>query len=300
MSNWNQGNGNGYGQQGQAYGYGPDDVYEEMNRARDPGGARFPYIEAGRHKLALVTLENFMHRTDGKSTRALFQVVESSTDPQTGKPVHAPGTYVVKIYKLMERPKYEGTPSNREQLAHLCMALKNAPKGYPIGRDIKVLLEDRPAEQLARGTIVECTGVPNKKGNWVNLYWNAIPQTEQDIVAMRQRIEQQGVPQTNGNSGQPPMQQPAAQQYAGPQGQQYAPPGGQQPQQGYQMPQTQYGLPPGAQPQQQWQGQQPMGQQYAQPPAQQPAAQPQGAPQGGFLAQLPPQGGQGGNGGRGW
>lgn len=281
---WNQGNGNGQGQ-GNGYqpqgGYGQqEDVYDQMNRARDPGGARFPYIEAGRHKLALVTLENFMHRQDGKSTRALFTVLESSTNPQTGKPVHPVGSFVVKIYKLMERPKFEGQASNSEMLAHLCIALKNAPKGYPIGADIRTLLEDRPGEQLARGTVVECTGVANQKGTWVNLYWTAVEQTQEQIVAMRQRIEAAGVPQTDGNSAQR-----------------------QAPQQGYQPQQTQQQYAPPQQGAYQNAGGPPP-QGYGPPPQTQPAQAPQGAPQGGFLAQLPPQGPQGpqggGNGGGRW
>lgn len=295
---WNNGNGqgNGYGQQQGYGGGGSDDVYERMNNAREQGGARFPFFEAGRHKCALVTLETFMHRTDGKSVRALFEILESTS------PKHPPGSYAVKIFKIMVRPKYESSASDSEQLAHLCIALKDAPKGYPIGRDIRTLLEERPADQIARGSLVECTGVANQKGNWVNLYWSPIPQTPEQIVQMRQRIEAKGVPNTGSqqqgtqgaqyNNAPHPSQMQG--QYPTQQGG-YGPP-----------PQTQYmpagpQLPPGAQPgygptpQQQIQG--------APNPAYYPNAAPQapaGAPQGGFLAQLPPGPPQGGNGGGRW
>lgn len=267
---WNNGNGNGNGYGG-GYSGGADDVYNRMNNAREVGGARFPFIEAGKFKLALGTLEKFQHKSDGPCARALFAVLESNN------PAHPVGSWVVKIWKLVKQPKFDSQPSDAEKLADFAMKLKNAPRGYPIGNDIRTLLDGRPAEQLARGSVIEAVGVSNKKGNWVEVYWTAIPQTPQDIVAMRQRLEQAGIPSAGGQSqgGQQPMQVP-------PQG--YAQP----------MPQQQY-----AQPQMPPQG-------YAQPPAQMPPqpgfapqqpAQPQGSPQGGFLAQIPPQGQgpQGGN-----
>lgn len=246
---WNNGYGNG----------GGNDVYEAMNRAREQGGARFPFIAAGRHKLALVTLENFQHRKAGKATRAIFKVLESTS--------HAPGTFVVRIFKIMEQPKYESSLSDAELLANMVIALKGAPKGFPIGQSLRTLLEERPAEQLARGTIVECNGVDNDKKTWVNLYWTTIQQTQEDVVAMRKRLEAEGIPDTGNKAGAPP-----AQPYGAP-----AP-------QGYPMP-TQYATPQGV------------------PPGV-PPVQTQAAPQGGFLAQLPPQPGtggpQGGNGGSSW
>ena len=254
------GNGNGYGQ-------GPQDrVYEQMNRARDQGGARFPYISAGRHKLALVTLENFQHRTDGKSTRAIFKVLESTT--------MQPGTFCVRIYKLQKQPKFDSQLSDAELLANMAIALKNAPPGFPIGQSLFTLLEERPADQLARGTVVECTGVDNEKKTWTDLYWKPIQQTEQDIVAMRQRLEAEGIPETGSRPTQAPQQYGQQMQQGYGQQPQYAPPT-----------QPAYGQ---AQPQQY--AQQPTPASPVQPPLQ--------TPQGGFLSQLPPQngGGQGGGG----
>lgn len=264
---WNGNNGNGQGgypqqgyqqqpQQGyqqQGYGNG-DDVYGRMNNAREQGGARFPFIEAGRHKLCLVTLEKFQHSSDGPSARGIFEVLESNA--------HQPGSFVVKIWKLVKKPKYDSQASDAELLAQMCMALKGAPRGYPIGNDIRVLLEERPAEQLARGTVIECTGVPNKKNNWTNLYWNTVDQTQEQIVQNRMRLEQKGIPTSS------PQQQQGGQFQGAPHPQQMAQQYPAQTQ-GYQMQSTQYTMPPGA----------PAPAQYA--PQQQ-------APQGGFLAQLPP------------
>lgn len=279
--NGGYGQGNGYGQPQQGYGGGADEaVYDRMNNARDPGGARFPFIEAGRHKLAVVTIEKFKHRTDGPCARIILKVLESQA--------HKPGSFVVKIYKLTKPGKFESSISDAEQMADFCMKLKNAPKGYPIGNDIRTLLEVRPQDQLARGSVIECQAVANAKGTWVNLYWNAVPQTPEDIVAMRQRLEAEGIPMTTPQQGGPAQLgygQP-------PQGQYGQPPQGYGPPQGYQQPPQGYG-PPQQPPQGQYGQPMPPGQPYGAP-------QPQpgyGPPQGGFVAQLPPQGGQGPQGG---
>jgi hypothetical protein len=301
--NGNNGNGQGgYPQQGyqqqpqqgyqqQTYGNG-DDVYGRMNNAREQGGARFPFIEVGRHKLCLVTLEKFQHSSDGPCARGIFEVLESNA--------HQPGSFVVKIWKLVKKPKYDSQASDAELLAQMCIALKGAPRGYPIGNDIRTLLEERSQEQLARGTMIDCTGVPNKKGNWVNLYWTTVAQTPEQIVQNRQRLEAKGIPASSPQQAQggaqfqgAPHPQQMAQQYPA---QQMAP---QQPpmQQGYQMQPGTYTMAPGAQAPQQYAPQQqaPQGGFLAQlPPVQGP---PQGAPQQQAPMQGPP---QGGNGGRPW
>ena len=281
---WN-GNGNGYGQ---GNGYGPQDTYDRLNNTREIGGARFPFLE-GTGRYALCTLEEFMHTTDGPSARALFEVLEC-TD---GK--HAPGSYVVKIWKLVKPPKFQNGTTDADHFADFCRKLKNAPVGYPIGADIRKLMKERPAEQLARGSVIDAVASPKfakdpatkaviepRRVVWVDIYWNAVQQSPPDIAAMRQRLEQKGIPDTGAKPQQAPMQQgygqPMQPQYTAPVQPQYAPPA----QQGYGQPmQPQYnGTVPGA-------------------PVQPAPAAP---PQGGFLAQIPPngpQGPQGGNNGNG-
>lgn len=177
---WNQGN-------------GQDDVYGRLNNTRDVGAPRFPFIEAGTHKLALCSLEEFQHSTDGACARALFEVLTSNK--------HAPGSFVVKIWKLVKPAKFQGQSTDADMFADFCRKLKGAPAGHPIGNDIRVLMKERAAEQLARGSVIECVGVPNKKGTWTNIYWNTLPQTQQDIVAQRARLEQRGIPNSSGGTG---------------------------------------------------------------------------------------------------
>ncbi len=285
---WNQNNGNGQGngyggQPAQGYGQQPqqgygqqEDVYGRLNNTRDVGGARYPFIEGGQHKLALAVLEEFMHSTDGPSARAILKVLESR--------VHPVGSFVVKIWKLVKPGKFPNQPTDADQFADFCRKLKNAPPGHPIGNDIRILMKERPLEQLARGTVIDANGVPNKKGNYVNVYWNAVQQGPQEIVAMRQRIEAEGVPSANGPT--PPQGQQGYQQPMQPQqmtqGGAYGQP----------QPNAQSGYPPAQN------GYPPAQNGYPQQPQQQ---APQGAPPGGFLANVPtnPQGGGNGQGGGG-
>lgn len=189
---WNQGNGNG-----------SDDVYGRLNNAKEVGSARFPFLE-GSGRYALCTLEEFQHSTDGPCARALFEVLEC----KDGK--HANGSYVVKLWKLVKPAKFQGQATDADMFADFCRKLKGAPVspvGYPIGNDIRVLMKERAAEQLARGTVIEAVAVPNQKKTWINIYWNAVPQTPEQIVQMRQRLEQRGIPDT-GRGPTAPVQTP--------------------------------------------------------------------------------------------
>lgn len=277
---WNNGQGNGNGQQPPQYaqpqGYGgQEDVYGRLNNTREVGGARFPFLEAtGRY--ALVVLEEFLHSSDGPSARAIFEVIDC-------RGAHAVGSHVVKIWKLVKPPYKPGMTTGADEFADFCRKLKGAPAGYPIGNDIRTLMKERVNDQLARGTVIDAVAVPNKKGTWINVFWNAVQQTPQDIAAMRQRLEQKGIPQT-GNT-------PQGGQFQG------APHPSQLPPQGYQGQTQQWPTPPQGPP-----PGYPQPPQYAQPQAPQGAPQGPGVPLGGFLANVPPQGSggpQGGNGGSG-
>jgi hypothetical protein len=182
-------------------GYGGDDVYARLNNTKDVGGARFPFIEDGKHRLALVSLEEFMHNTDGPCARAILKVLQSQK--------HQPGSFVVKIWKLVKPSKYPQQATDADKFADFCRKLKNAPAGYAIGNDIRVLMKERPREQLARGTMIDCTGVRNQKNTWTEVYWNAVEQTPQQIASMRGMLESEGLP--DGGQGQ---QLPQQQQFA--------------------------------------------------------------------------------------
>lgn len=270
----------GYGQQQQPQGQwgGPpqggygggyqDDVYGRMNNAREVQ-QRDPFIEAGSHRLVVLELQKWDDQQKGPSVRVTFEYV-ASTDQRLV------GTRGCKIWRLTKPAKFQSQTTDGEHFADFVRKAKNAPLGTPLGQEIRNLCESQQrggnAEANAmRGTLIDCVGSPNKKGDYVNLFFTAVAQGPQDIAAKRQQLDTR--------LGGAPAQGPAPQQMQAPQG---------QPQQGY--------VPQGApvQPPQQ-------GMQYAQQPQQGYAQQnqaPQGAPQqGGFLAQIPGwQGGGQGNG----
>lgn len=299
MNNWNNGNGNGYGQQppqgygapqGQGYGQQPqggyggyqDDVYGRMNNAREVQ-QRDPFVAGGTHRLLVLELQKWDDREKGPSVRVTFEYV-SSTNPSLQI-----GTRCCKIWRLTKRPKFDSQISDSEHFADFVRKAKNAPPGIAIGQEIRNLCEPQRnggnAEANAmRGTLIECNGVENDKKNYVNLYFSSIAQGPQDIAAKRAQLDSRlggapsaaPAPYAQQGGGQPPAQPP--QQGYVPQGapapQQYAPPQNPQAQQyayaqsGYQAP-----LPQG------------------------PAGAPPAPQQGGFLAQIPGwQGQQGGNG----
>lgn len=282
---WNQNNGNGQGNgypQQPQYGQPPmnvggsgmgayvgGDTYDRLNNARDVGDARFPFIEDGQHRFALVSLEE-QQTKDGPRARAILKTI-SSTNPR-----HAPGSFVTKMWYLTKPARFPNALTEGEEFVDFVRKLKGAPAGSPMGADMRLLMKERPLDQLARGTVIDVNGVMNKKGNYVKVYWSAVQQAPSDIAAMRQQIEAAGLPATNGGA-QPAAAPPQyGQQYAQQQAQQYAPPQAQQVQQ---MQYAQQAAPP--------QYTQQQAQQYA-PPA---AAPVQGPPPGGFLANVPPQGG---------
>ncbi len=211
---WNNGQNNG----------GQDDVYGRLNNTKEVGKPRFPFLEDS-GKFALCSLEEFQHSTDGPSARALLEVLES----KTGK--HPVGSHVVKIWKLVKPPKFQGQASEADMFADFCRKLKGAPAGHPIGNDIRVLMKERPQDQLARGTVIEAVAVLNQKKTWTNIYWNNVQQSPQDIAAMRARLEQKGIPNTSEGA---PAQQYMQPQYPSPQSHSV----------GFPVPQPQ-GVPPG-------------------------------------------------------
>ncbi len=269
---WNNGNGNGNG-----YGQNPNDVYDRLNNARQISN-RDPYIEEGTHTLAVITLEEFPS-DQGQAVRGSFEVLESST--------MRPGTKVGAVWFLQKPAPKQGMVTDSDRFADFCCRLKGAPQGYAIGNDIRVLLRDRGAEQLARGMIIRAVGVKKIAKTtgkaFVVVHWGHLEQTPQQIAEMRQRIEAKGlVEPPRGNAGQfqgAPHPSQMQGQYPAQQGP-YMP---QQPPPQHATPLGYQGPPVG--------GYGPQGNAY---PAQ--PQQPQGVPPGGFLANVPPQG-QGGNGG---
>lgn len=162
-----------------------DDVYGRLNNTKDIGFERHPFIGEGDHKLVVISLEEFNHAQHGPSVRATFEVMESQT--------HQQGTRVVKLWNLTKPSKFPATQENdSDRFADFCRKLKGAPKGHPIGNDIRVLMKERAAEQLARGMLIKARGANTAKQDkkpWVEVYWENIAQSPEQIASWRTRIE---------------------------------------------------------------------------------------------------------------
>ena len=316
-------NGNGYGN---GYGQGPqgyniqEDYYARGNATKVGAGVdRDPFIEDGTHRLALMELFEYNGGEKGPIVKGRFLVLQSA--------VHPVGSVVCKLWFLTKPAKFQNGTTDADRFADFALKLKGVDPqknpGYPIGNDIRTLLKVRAAEQPARGTVIDCKGVKNKKGTWIEIYWNHVEQSPEQVVQMRQQIDsnplhqlseqfkrslQGGQPQQQYGQQQMPYQgAPHPSQMAGqypaqtalqgygqpPMQQQYAPQGyAQQP---AQMPPQQQQYAPGPQPG--------YGQMQSPVPPQQPQ-QGYGQPQPGVAAQMPPQGGQSygpqGGGNTGW
>ena len=213
---WNQGNGNGpqnsYSQ----------DPYDRLNNAK-PISNRDPYIEEGQHTLAVISIEEFSGEL-GMAIRARFEVLESNT--------MKPGTTTGAVWFLQNPPPKPGMTTDSDRFADFCTRLKGAPAGHPIGADIRVLVRDRAAEQLARGMVIRAYGVKKiakttgKAFTVVN--WTNVEQTPAQIAQMRAQIEAKGLVHeqrgTGGGAGYSTQTQPAPQPAAQPWGQPQAAP----------------------------------------------------------------------------
>ena len=266
-----------------AYGH-QEDVYGRLDRTKAVN-QRDPFIGEGPHELAVLSIEKFMHKEHGPSARATLLVLKSN--------VHQVGSRVCKLWNLVKPSKFESQTTDADLFADFVRKLKGAPDGTMVGAQCRALLEDRVPEQLARGIRMVAFGVnTSKKADkpYVNVNWTNIPQSQEEIAAMRARIDADPAlaytysPPRDQNQG---YQQP----------QQYAPQQMQVQEMQYQQ-RSQYGAPPPQTPNQ-WGAPQAPAQQYA-PPAQPVQAPATGVPQGGFLAQIPPAGPPTGNGNGGW
>lgn len=258
----NNGYGQGYGQQQMG------DFYDRYDNTRPVGGVRDPFIASGPHELAVISITESgpdprsPSAKKGPKVTITFEVLQSQA--------HRPGSRVVKFYYVTEPSRFPGGTTDADRFADFIKKLKNIKDpNHRIGQDIRTLLRDRAAEQLARGMRIRAQGSePKGAKGFVEVYWEAIDQTPQEIAQHRQRIE--STPGLVPGGGAAPAQQGYGQQ------------GGYQPPQGYAAPQ-----------------QAPQGYAPQAPPT---PPQPQGAPQqpaqgGGFLSQIPGfgQGPQGGN-----
>lgn len=256
------------------------------------------YFGPGDHLVMVTKLETEgtgPNNADGPKAKVYFEVVNTNAQPykamknsgpntpfvETEMKPHKIGDVLVRIYKLTKPAPKPSMLSDSDQFAELVRKLSGAPAGTNVTQFSRALLIERRDEQLLRGMLVMAHGRLNKKGTYVNVAWDTVPQTQQEIAARRAALDAKVV------AGPAAPQAPAAPQ---PQFQQQP----MQPQPGYgPMPEQQiqgapnpmyYPNAPQA-PQQPWQAQPQAQPQYA-PPAAAPQPTPTQQP-GALLSQIP-------------
>ncbi len=212
-------------------------------RGAKPVEDRDPFIDEGKHKLALAEYFLFDSKKHGQAIGARFVVLESTN------PKHMPGQIVMQCWWINRAPNFVGDTGEIDRAADFVAKLQGVTLAEA-GDEVRKLL-DGQAVQPARGMVIECVAItgtskkdPTKK--YTDRQWATIQQDRNAVAGMRQWLDTNApIRQQHAAPAQaapPPPQQP---QYAAPPAQQY-----QAPQ--YQAP------PPGYPPQ------------YAQPPAQYP------------------------------
>lgn len=200
---WNNGNQNGNGQgYGQGFGGQPqEDVYDRLNRTK-PVETRDPFIGLGPHRLMVLSIEPFMHQTHGPSARATFKVLQST--------VHPVGSRVVKLWNLVKPSKFPTQANDGDRFADFVRKVKGAPDNYAVGPDCRALLQDRVADQLARGSVIDAMGAntakPDKKP-WTEVSWSPVPQTPDQIRQNRAQLDAESAPAPTPQQMQSPVPQ---------------------------------------------------------------------------------------------
>ena len=247
-----------------------------------PVRERDPFIGEGDHLLMVVEVQPFMHKTDGPSVRASFEVLASVC--------HAIGSRVTKIWKITKPSKFESQETDADKFADFVRKLLGGQQGEQVGPKIRALIRERVGDQLARGMIIGARGSnTSKKADkpWVEVYWTFAHQS-QDEIKMRRAALDQKAPLMPQQAALPPAQpqyapqtpnNPAnyAQTQVPPQYMQQPPQYAPQPQVMQQPPQHIQQMPPQFAPPPQYQPQP--------APAAQPTATPTQPP--GLLGQLP-------------
>ncbi len=165
-----------------------DNVYEIMNRTKEvkppSEHERYPYISLGKHTLAVLLMELFESQTYGPMVRLYFEVLQSDA--------HQVGERVAILYKIGERVDKAWKVSDADRFGAFLKALKNGGPEYNPAKDTTTLLVDRTSEQLARGMVVGALAVNTSKKPgkvYTEVVWSHIPQTPDQIRAMRARLE---------------------------------------------------------------------------------------------------------------
>lgn len=154
------------------------------------------FIGKGDHLLMIVETSSYVKDGEGLTAKILFEVV-TSTDS------HKPGDLVVRVFKLQKPPKFASQTSDADVYADILRKVSGRAEGTPVSDLSRAILLDRRDEQLLRGVLIRGYGTMNAKGTYVNVSWNAVDQTPEQIRARRAQVDAKA-------NAAPPAQAPAA------------------------------------------------------------------------------------------
>jgi len=177
-------NGFGHGSQTGMF----EDALRRLDNTR-PVDIKDPFIGVGDNLLLVLEISPFNHTNHGPSAKALFEVIQSQT--------HQPGTRVVKIWNLVRAPKWPSQPSDADRFADFVRKLSGAPENQQVGQFCAALLRDQVQSQLARGMMIRGYGVDvtkDPKKPYVDVRWESVVQTQEQIKEHRARIEARSTP----------------------------------------------------------------------------------------------------------
>lgn len=145
----------------------------------------FIYLGNGNHKLVCLLVEPYVSKTRGDSIRAVFEVLESDA--------YQPGTRVSKAWETSGFSKFPGGETDLDRFAYFVRRMMGADDTYPAIQEAMAVGQDRVAEQLFRGMVIEATGTTKVSSSgkpWTTIYWKSVKQTGQEIAGRRADLDQ--------------------------------------------------------------------------------------------------------------
>lgn len=167
-----------------------DDFFNKMKGAQAVN-AKHPFIEHGRHRLAVEEYIMYPSPTNGRTLSATFRVLASDK--------HEVGSCVSAIWQPERPPMFKGDDGSQERNKAADFIGKLLGKDDPAaaGATIAQLIQNQ-AKQLIKGMVIDCVGAfmpprPKRDGTmgkgYTNLTWYNVKQTREDIAAQRARLE---------------------------------------------------------------------------------------------------------------
>lgn len=186
---------------------GVNEYFPEGSAPR-PMQERLPFIAAGDHTLDVESLKVIESQKSGPVVWAQFRVIASTCHPV--------GSQVTQRFELSKQEKYPTTPTQRELAVYFMAQLLGQKDLAKAQKTLLALLSDAEIKvQRVRGIRIIANGRSKPGKTWVNVSWQNVEQTPEQIKAQRAALDGTAPSASPAPAPQaaPP---PAAQQYTPP------------------------------------------------------------------------------------